>query len=262
MGTDDMGTEAQDPQPQAPSTRSDQANWAKPVDKLSVSGEVPADAINLNVEGKRLAAMTGGFGKMWQKTYRVTLAGTQVSPPEIVGVWKDKFPTFWPKAGRFFGPLTGIAPGEVALLNLKVGGPARLSTGIFVLYADEESFSFINPEGHMFVGMITFSAFAKDGVPVAQVQALIRAGDPLYEMGMPMIHRKEDKFWGETLENLARHFGVETQSEVTKVCVDKKRQWKHWRNVRSNAGIRTALYTVGAPFRAIAKPFKRKKTEA
>ena len=34
----------------------------------------------------------------------------------------------------------------------------KLSTGVMVLYADEESFTLMTPEGHMFAGWITFSA--------------------------------------------------------------------------------------------------------
>jgi hypothetical protein len=245
-------------EPQSPKGR-DEEFWAKPVSELRVAHDLPADAVNLNVEGKRLAAMTGGFGKMWQKTYRIALEGASVTPERVVKEWKENFSTFWPKAATFYGPLTAISPGDVALLNMKMGGPAKLSTGIFVLYADDVSFSFVNPEGHMFVGMITFSAFDKDGVTNAQVQALIRAGDPLFELMMPIaVHRKEDKFWKGTLQNLAKHFGVTGQTELTRVLVDKKRQWSHWRNIRSNAAIRTMLHSVGAPFRAVAKPFRRK----
>ena len=47
----------------------DAANWAKSVSRLNVS-EVPEGAVNINVEGRRLASPIQGFGKMWQKTYR------------------------------------------------------------------------------------------------------------------------------------------------------------------------------------------------
>ncbi|HYZ93960.1 MAG TPA: hypothetical protein VFA34_16430 [Actinomycetota bacterium] len=228
----------------------DEDFWAKPVSELRVGHEVPKDAINLNVEGKRLAAMTGGFGKMWQKTYKIALEGASVTPEKVVKEWKQGFAGFWPKAGKFYGPLTEISPGDVALLNLKVGGPAKLSTGIFVLYADDVSFSFVNPEGHLFAGMITFSASDEGGTTTAQVQALIRAGDPFYELMMPLaIHRQEDKFWKGTLQNLARHFGVEGRAEMSRTVVDKKRQWSQWRNIKSNAALRTLLHSLTRPFR-------------
>ena len=37
-------------------------------------------------------------------------------------------------------------------------GKMKLSTGVMVLYADEESFTLMTPQGHMFAGWITFSA--------------------------------------------------------------------------------------------------------
>ena len=37
-------------------------------------------------------------------------------------------------------------------------GRMKLSTGVMVLYADDESFTLMTPQGHMFAGWITFSA--------------------------------------------------------------------------------------------------------
>jgi len=37
------------------------------------------------------------------------------------------------------------------------------------------------------------------------------------------------------------------------ICVDRKRQWSNARNVWHNAGVRTALYTLGAPLRAFRR---------
>jgi hypothetical protein len=236
----------------------DEGNWAKPVSELHVSHDLPEDALNRNVEGRRVAGLGGGFGKMWQKTYRISLAGANVTPQQVVTAWKEHFPSFWPKGARFFGPMASVTPGDVALLNMKMPGGVKLSTGILVLYADDESFSFITPEGHMFNSMITFSAHSKDGVTVAQVQAMLRASDPLYEVAMAMGgHRKEDKHWKHTLQQLAKYFGVEGKPELDKVLVDKRRQWKHFGNIKRSAALRSAAYSFGAPFRALAKPFRR-----
>lgn len=247
-------------EPDAPETR-DAESWAKPVSELHLS-EVPADAVNLNVEGKRLAGLTGGFGKLWQKTYRVSLDGAAVLPAEVISAWKADFPSFWPEGNRFYGRLTGISPGDVALLNLAMPGRVKMSTGIYVIYADDESFSFMNPEGHMFHGMITFSAADEGGVTVVQAQALVRAQDPIYELAMAFGgHRKEDRFWVDTLTNLAGRFGVEGDVETRRVCVDGRRQWSNWRNVRHNAALRSGLYMVGAPFRLMARPLRRRRDE-
>ena len=61
-------------------TRATPANWAKPVDRLHVDRRAPQERRNL-VEGKRLVGPIQGFGKMWQKTYRVRLDGARSRRP-------------------------------------------------------------------------------------------------------------------------------------------------------------------------------------
>jgi hypothetical protein len=232
----------------------DAANWAKQITQLSVS-DAPAEAINLNVTGRRVMSPIQGFGQMWQKTYRVALPGADVTPDKVISEWKQYFPKFWPERNWFYEPLTGIAPGEVALLNLSLAGRLRLSTGVLVLYADDESFTLMTPEGHMFAGWITFSAFEQENTVVAQAQVLMRANDPIYELGLLFGgHRKEDVFWEHTLASVAAHFGVEGEVETHVTCVDAKRQWRRAGNVRHNAAIRSGLYALGAPLRAVRRP--------
>jgi hypothetical protein len=232
----------------------DATNWAKAVSRLNVA-DVPEGAVNLNVEGRRLASPIQGFGKMWQKTYQVRLPRERVAPADLIATWKERFPEFWPEGNMFYGPLTGIAPGEVALLNMTLPGRMKLSTGVMVLYADEESFTLMTPEGHMFAGWITFSATERDGETVAQAQVLMRASDPIFEVGLTLGgHSQEDRFWQHTLGAVARHFGV-AQAEVDTqvVCVDKRRQWSRWRNVWQSSAIRSTLYMLGAPARGVKR---------
>src|SRR3954452_13079221 len=145
----------------------DATSWAKSVSQLKVS-EVPEGALNLNVEGRRLAAPIQGFGKMWQKTYQGRLADERGPAAKVIATWKQRFPDFWPEGNRFYGPLTGIQPGDVALLNMGLPGKMKLSTGVMVLFADEQSFTLMTPEGHMFAGWITFSAAEVEDQTVAQ----------------------------------------------------------------------------------------------
>ena len=74
-----------------------------------------------------------------------------------ISEWRDDFPSFWPKGNDFYPPLTGLEPGEVALIKAAGPGGMKLKTGVMVLYADDESFTLMTPEGHMFAGWITFS---------------------------------------------------------------------------------------------------------
>jgi hypothetical protein len=90
---------------------------------------------------------------------------------------------------------------------------------------------------------------------VARVQVLVRANDPLYELGMPLvIHRREDRFWQQTVANLARHLGVaEPAVQTTVACVDRRRQWRNAGNLWHNAGARTAVYTLATPLRKLRR---------
>ncbi|MEO9175222.1 MAG: hypothetical protein ABI317_06870 [Gaiellales bacterium] len=232
------------------SERSSSDAWARPVERLSGA---------INVAGKRPTSPIQGFGRMWQKTYRVRLEGSATTPRELIAAWKEHFGTFWPKKARFVAPLSGIAPGEVAALKLSMPGGLRLSTGVLVMYADDESFTLMTPQGHMFAGWITFSAATEpDGVTCAQAQVLMRASDPLYEIGLTMGGAgEEDRHWEHTLRELARHFGVEGEVTRESVCVDKRRQWSNVANVWQNAGVRSGLHATTAPIRRLRRPFRR-----
>jgi hypothetical protein len=110
----------------------------------------------------------------------------------------------------------------------------------------------------MFAGWITFSAYEDGGVTVAQAHVLMRASDPLYEMGMTFGgHKQEDRHWEHTLQSLAQAFGVEGHVVSEMVCVDRSRQWGNAGNVWHNSGIRSGIHMATAPARFAAKPFRR-----
>jgi hypothetical protein len=233
-----------------PRTPRDRDAWARPVDRLATTA---SGAGMDTVTGKRVAGPVQGFGQMWQKTFRVRLDGTDLAPEEVVARWKEAFPTFWPKGAAFYAPLAGIAPGEVALLEVQAvpGAPIRMSTGVMVIYADAESFTFMTPEGHALSAWITFSAFRDGDVTVAQAQALERTADPFIELSYLLgANRLNDRFWEHTLANLARSMGVPTPVvETAKVCVDRRRQWRFVRNLRHTPALTMAMGTVTAPAR-------------
>ena len=230
-----------------PPTRSGDDNWSMPVDRLALP-TAPNGAINLNVEGRRLVGPIQGFGRLWQKCFRFALDAPDLDPRDVIVTWKAEFASFWPAGNHFYGPITGIAPGEVALLNLDAGAHQILSTGVLVIYADKESFTFMTPEGHMFAGWITFSAFREETTTIAQVDVLFRANDPIYELMMAFVGGKEDSFWAATLHNLGAHFGIDGQATQTKTCVDRSRQWRNAKNVRENAALRSGFYTMTHPW--------------
>jgi hypothetical protein len=209
----------------------DAENWATHREHLEVGQVAGGNAAR--VQGRRLTGPIQGFGKMWQKTYRINIPGK--TPKEIISTWKAEYGRFWPPTARFYAPLTGIKPGEVGLITSSQG-PVVLSTGVLVLYSDDTSFSYMTPEGHPFAGFITFSAYPEGDTTVAQVQLLLRANDPVYEMGMTVFgSRAEDKMWEHTLKSLADYLGSSSQVQSMIVCVDKKRQWRNFGNLRHNA---------------------------
>lgn len=230
----------------------DAAYWAQQLSTLKVS-HVPTGALNLNVEGKQALSPLQGFGQMWKKTYRTHLQGATVQPAEVIKAWKEHFPKFWPAGSRFYKSLTGIAPGEVALINASFPGGIALSTGVVVLYADEESFTLMTPQGHLFAGWITFSSYEEDNCTMAQVQVLIRGNDPVYEVILRLFaHKAENALWQHTVKAVAAHFGVEEAKVETEViCVDPKLQWSQFWNIWYNAGMHTMLYKMSTPVRWI-----------
>ena len=245
------------PQP-APAPSRDAAYWAQLATARLTVGAMPQEAVNLNVEGRQVFGPLQGFGQLWKKTFHVRMAGSpDVTPTELIRVWKAEFSHFWPPGQRFYASRRGIVPGEVALLNLRAGLP--LETGMLVLYADDESFTLMTPQGHMYASWITFSAYQDDtAYSVAQVQMLLRAGDPLFELIMRSGgFRFEDRVWQHTLRALARRFDVDGDVQTEEVCLDQRVQWAYVPNVWYNDGIRTALYTAATPVRWLLRRTRR-----
>lgn len=217
--------------------RTDVGNWAR-LETAHGRSDRPLGAIQ-------------GFGKLWQKTTRVRLDGIDATPREVMALWKGRFTEFWAEGGaRFRAPLAGIAPGEVADLDFVAPGGLTLSTGIIVLYVDDESFTFMTPQGHVFGGWVTFSAFHDGEFTVAQVQVLMRAQDPIGELMLTLGgHRIENQFWEQTLANLAASFGANTVAGTETICVDPRRQWRRAANIRHDIIIRSTVRATTSPLR-------------
>ncbi len=214
-------------------------NWAKPVKTFHV-GEVAEGAFKGNVEGRKPTGPLQGFGPLWQKTYEVAVPGP--TPEEVISVWKGNFGEFWYPSNKFYAPAGGIAPGEIAVIG-GGKGPAKVTSGVRVIYADERSWSYMTPEGHPWAAIITFSAHEGDnGATVAKVHLLVRANDPLYDVSFKIYtSRLEDKIWKHTLTQLAGHFASSEPVSMHAVLVDRRRQWNQFGNIWKNSAIRTLL---------------------
>lgn len=229
--------------------------WARSVGPLSVGG-IPAQALNLNVQGRHTTGPVRGFGRLWDKRYRLVVQQQGLEPAMIVARWKAEFPSFWPAGNRFF-PSAGaaIAPGTVAVLNLKLPGGLVLATGLRVIYADRTSFSFMSIEGHILAGFITFSCFTEGDSTIIQVHPLFRATDPLMELGFRLgAAAQEDRFWHQTLINLSQRLALRGEVQQRDLLLDARLQWREIGNIRFSAAIRSALAMPGYALGTLKKP--------
>ena len=147
-------------------------------------------------------------------------------------------------------------PGEVALLEIKPvpGSPVRLSTGVMVIYADDESFTFMTPEGHTLSAWITFSAYRDGDVTVAQAQALERTSDPFDELGLHVRRQADEQ---PVLAGHARATWVAAMGATDPVVGYGGRVHRQappvaaGANVRNSATLRAMRHTLTAPVRWI-----------
>jgi hypothetical protein len=219
----------------------------------AASNPLPANAMPITVDDAQFMQPDDGFGRLWHKRFRVRLDGIQTTPGSVIHTWRERFGTFWPEGHRFYRPLTGLQPGEVALIDLGMPAGTRLSTGVVVVDVTETSFTFATTPGHTFAAKITFSAYEDDGTTVAQAEMWLRASDPLYEIGLPLGgNRRDDQFWLATLRNLAGHFEVSATPEMEKTCLDRRRKWRHATNIVDNAFLRTGWHLLTLPFHRLA----------
>jgi len=232
-----------------------QPGWARSVERLT-TGLIPAEAMDINVRGRELAGPVRGFGRLWDKRYRLRIEGEAPSPREIVRLWKAEFPDFWPAGNRFF-PSGGapITPGTVAVLNLRLPGGLVVATGLMVLYVADTAFSFISIGGHVIAGWITFSCFREGGATIVQVHPLFRPGDPLMEFSFRVgAGGEEDRFWHATLGNLAARLGVRAAVEQRDTLVDGRFQWSEAGNILLSAPVRSSFYM---PFYLLKQALQR-----
>jgi anti-anti-sigma regulatory factor len=223
--------------------------WAKPVYLLQVP-PMPREANNLNVDGRRTESPVSGFGQLWEKIYRLKIDKNQASAKDVITAFKKNFINFQPPFNRFYATAAGIAPGEIVLINsMTPGGP--VATGVMIVHCDDNSFTFITPQGHPECGLVSFSAHEENGHTIAQILGLARASDPIFEAAFRMVGSKiQVRIWNHVLTSLALHLGVRPDISVQQRCVDPKLNWSKMFNARYNAQILTLM---NEPFRWFGK---------
>ena len=150
------------------------------------------------------------------------------------------------------------SPARSALLEIQPmpGAPVRLSTGVIVLYADDESFTFMTPEGHTLSAWITFSARSRWRCGRRRRRRR-SSGRPTRSTRSPTCSAATARTTSSGRRRCATSrimVGVpEPVVDVQVACIDGNRQWRYWRNVRNSATIRSARRTVTAPIRWITR---------
>lgn len=242
-----------------------EADPGKTSERISalISDPLPREALKENVEGRNVTGPDDGFGKLWRKRFWVRLAGSSVTPQELIEVWKAKYTEFWPEGSRLYQPPHGLKEGDVAAADLALIGGTRVGTGIVVVDEQETSFTFATLQGHTLAGTITFSGKEDGDVTMAEVLVIMRASDPLYEIGMPLGgHQHENNFWKASLSALARHFGVDAEPEEEIECIDADRKWANAGNIRHNSFLHTGVYLVSRPIRRLASALRSRGTSS
>ena len=144
-----------------------EGEWAKPVGTLTV-GAISHDAVNLNVQGRRVTSPLQGFGQLWQKTYKIRLAGAVVTPQQVIQVWKEHFPEFWPQGNRFYGgqgPIHAIDGYTQDVDGLSFG-----LTGSLKVHYDWRTY--------LPTGAIAMKTTAAGGTAIHQIAFQVRFYDP------------------------------------------------------------------------------------
>ena len=225
-------------------------NWAQSFCALAV-GQIPSGVLNLNVDGRQVIGPLQGFGQLWKKTYSVRFPQALLTPIEVMAIWKNAFTSFFPTQQRFFPGSQGVKPGQIILINALMSG-MPISTGVLVLYADDESFTLITPEGHPESGWITFRTYAQDSFVICEIQSMARANDPLYELAFRLFGtHKQEHIWVYVLQALAAHLQVSGTIQIERTCVDPQLQWAEAKNIWLNAAVRTILYKLCVPVRKV-----------
>ena len=183
---------------------------------------------------------------------------------DLIATWKQRFPDFWPEGNRFYGPLTGIAPGEVALLNMTLPGQdealdrrdgALRRRG--VVHADDAAGPHVRRLDHV----QRHGGRRRHRRPGAGADARqrpdLRAGADARrpQAGGPLLAAHADRRW--------RRTSATRPTWTPRSCAStRSASGRRWRNVWHSSAIRSTLYMLGAPGRALKRLFKRDRAVA
>ena len=228
----------------------DSKGWSTLNSKLTVSDHRP-NAININVNNRRVLGPLQGFGPLWEKEYKLQITNSPISFKELMSKFRSSFITLQPKQNVFYPSSKGIEAGETVLIDSSTPGGV-VSTGVHILYADDVSFSFITPQGHPEAGWITFSANENDEKIEIKIRSLASASDPFFELAFRIAGSNfQETIWKTVLVNMAKSINVDDTVIITKTKIDNKLHWKAIQNLWFNAQLRSLPYNVPYYFKKL-----------
>ena len=236
------------------------AGWAPYIEKIKVT-EKPEGAMIKNMDNHRLQPQINGFGKMWQKTFWLMIDKPELTPEDVIKKLMQNFVVFQIPENFFYPTSKGLAPGALVFIDSKTQG-GIVSTGVYVLYADTTSFTYITPQGHPEAGWITFSAKRQDGKIRLQIQGLVRASDPFYELAYALAGQAfQEKIWLNVLTQMAKHLDIEDNGQMVKYKPDDNWQWGRAGNIWYNAQLRGLPFNI-TKYVPLSKKVKEKVSGA
>ncbi len=232
------------------------AGWAPYIERIKVT-ERPEGALIRNMDNRRLQPQIKGFGKMWQKTFWLTIDKPEFTPKDIILKLMQNFVVFQIPENFFYPTSKGLSPGALVFIDSKTPG-GIVSTGIYVLYVEDTSFTYITPQGHPEAGWITFSAKEEDGKIRLQIQGLVRASDPFYEIAYAIAGQAfQEKIWLNVLTQMAKHLEIEDNGQMVKYKPAGNWQWGKAGNIWYNAQLRGLPLNI-TKFVPLSKKVKEK----
>jgi anti-anti-sigma factor len=214
------------------------AGWAPNVYRLRFT-EKPEGALAKNMDGRRVIGQLQGFGPMWEKTYWIEIKKPGIKKEDVVLAMQEHFVEFQIPENAFYPTSKGLAPGEMIFIDSRTPG-GIVSTGVMVLYMDDRSFTFITPQGHPEAGWITFSVDEREDSVYVQIQGLVRASDPFFEVAFSIAGSKfQETIWKHVLSSLAKYLGVEENVYMKKYRPASDLQWGKAGNIWYNSQIRS-----------------------
>lgn len=224
------------------------AGWAPKMVRLHVT-EKPEGAFAKNMDGRRVIGQLQGFGPMWEKTYWIEIRKPGIKKQDIMLAMQEHFVEFQIPENAFYPTSKGLAPGEMIFIDSRTPG-GIVSTGVMVLYMDDRSFTFITPQGHPEAGWITFNVDEREDSVYVQIQGLVRASDPFFEVAFKLAGSKfQETIWKHVLSSLAKYLGVEDNVQMKKYHPTTDLQWSKAGNIWYNSHIRSLPLNIMTLFK-------------